>query len=206
MAENAENSGVAPKTEQPKTQEVSEVPPRIPLPPNWTILYHGSNLGRDEWQGEKRNVLDSDLLINQARGSGLSCITETDKQKEREEGERTGAYYDTTGDYSTVGEGGNDEPLEIRIAFPAFHSRNRLAGQIRGEYTDRYGEERTREIIALADTVHWKTSQRHPVVPRGVRLTKLQDYKFGNKRVISYVPEVLKDVYERELSLNQVGN
>lgn len=163
----------------------------ITIPDNWTILYHGSNLGRDEWQGERKNVLDSEIFINEARGLGLSCVTKEDREE---------TAYDTTRGFSTVPTGKIDEPLEIRIAFPAFHSRTKRLKDVKPIYEEKYGVERTGEILRLADKVHWGINQQHTVVPRGLRLIKLQDYKDKENRVISYVPEILKDIYDRELT------
>lgn len=166
---------------------------RIPIPQNWTILHHGSNLGRDEWQGTKRNVLDADSFINQARGRGLSCITDEERQEQ--------AAYDTTRGFSTVPAGFKDEPLELRIAFPAFHSRTKLANEGKEQYRQKYGTERMERILELADKVHWRLNEQHPVVPRGVKLVKLQDFVDPQgRRVISYVPEELRDIYDRELA------
>lgn len=183
------------------TKDLLVVPKKIPVPPDWTILYHGSNLGRDEWRGDKRNVLDEDILVNQARGLGLSCITEEDRQKQARESARMGASYDTTRRFSTIPKGKKDEPLEIRIAFPAFHSRTKMLAGVRPEYEEKYGPEQTESIVSLADKVHWRTNQQHPVIPKGLRLVKLQDFvDSGGRRIVSYVPESLKDVYDTEMS------
>lgn len=186
--------------QKPQGKELATVPEKIFTPAYWTILYHGSNLGRDEWQGEKRRVLDNDILVNEARGNGLSCVTEEDKKEQTLTSERMGADYNVTRGFSTVPEGKKDEPLEIRIAFPAFHSRTRKLQEARPLYEKKYGGERTKAVLELCDKVHWRINQQHPVVPRGLRLIKLQDYinEQGN-RVVSYVPEILKDIYDREL-------
>ena len=75
-----------------------------------------------------------------------------------------------------------------------------VAAGIKQSTEEKYGVERTGEILRLVDKVHWGMNQQHPVVPRGLRLIKLQDYKDEKgKRVVSYVPEVLKEIYDREL-------
>lgn len=80
---------------------------------------------------------------------------------------------------------GIDEPLEIRIAFPAFHSRTKRLKDVKPIYEEKYGVERTGEILRLVDKVHWGINQHYK--------------DEGGKRVVSYVPEVLKDIYNREL-------
>ena len=192
MAEITGIDEVAAGIKQSTEEKLPSVPKEIAIPDNWTILYHGSNLGRDEWQGERKNVLDSEIFINEARGLGLSCVTKEDREE---------ATYDTTRGFSTVPTGKIDEPLEIRIAFPAFHSRTKRLINAKPVYEGRYGVKRTEEILRLANKVHWGLNQQHPVVPRGLRLIKLQDYKDEKgKRVVSYVPEALKDIYDRELT------
>jgi hypothetical protein len=104
--------------------------------------------------------------------------------------------YNTTQNYSD----GEGVALEIRVIFPAFHSRRALADEQRAALVKKYGMPRFQDVVKLANTVHWNNYKdaRHPLLPRGMRLIKLTDDTTDNRRVIEYLPEELMDVYQLE--------
>ena len=58
-------------------------------------------------------------------------------------------------------------------------------------------------VVDLIDKVHWRHGQinHHPYLPNRMVLHKLSDLKEDGRRIIYYVPEDLKDIYESETSL-----
>ncbi len=49
-----------------KANSSKEAEKKLPeVPKYWTVLTQGSNLGRDEWQGDKRTLLDKDTFTKQ---------------------------------------------------------------------------------------------------------------------------------------------
>lgn len=169
------------------------------VPEHWTILYHGSNLGRDEWKGEKSKVLDADEMTIRARWPGLSCITQEDRERDESRSKRMNARYDTTKGYSTVPKGKENKPLEIRVLFPGFHSqapKRRTTAE--PYYVAEYGEERTRKVLEFANKVH-NSFFGHPVVSNGTVLDRLKDETLDDgRRIVWYVPKELHDIYVKE--------
>jgi len=173
-----------------------------PLPENWTILFHGTNLGRDEWQNGRDDVLKQDSLAIKTRYPGLSCITLEDKREARNS--RRGTGYDTTRNYSTIAPGHTDLPMEIRILFPAFHDRKKGSKEIFEAYERKYGTEISKKLRQLLNKTHFLLNQQHPVVPNGTELRKLADYLLDDgRRVVWYIPKDVEAIYHSELASSQ---
>lgn len=175
---------------------------QIPVPENWTFLVHGSNLIRTQWNNSKTDQLDADTLV--VGGMGLSAVDLADiaaREKESQAFKDAGIVmgrFDTTRNYAH----GDGTPLEIRVAFPTFHSRKRLSDSQKKLLIEKYGEQKVAALIELTDLVQWKNykSGRHPLLPKGMRLIKVVDQTLdGQGRIIQYVPEVIMDVYLQEL-------
>jgi len=196
-----------------KAQEQLGAPEKeteLKVPENWTILYHGSNLSRAEWQGDKRAKLDVEQLT--LEGTGLSVISEEEKERTKLEKERLRQQgigtsdSDTTKTYSMETRGGANEPLEMQIVFPEFHQRRAGYKEVQAAYAQKYGTERAKDILELSDKVHWKNQQggRHPVLPSGMKLRKIGEVmRPDGARVVQYVPESLADIYVSELEKNK---
>lgn len=173
----------------------------LPLPPNWTYLIHLSNLDKPEWSSEAGDLLAQDTLS--IKGNGLSTITK-ESRDERQETARQGVEgVDKVGNYGIAHSSGTGTILEMRIVFPAFSSRRPLSEEVHKQFVEKYGEDAVKAVYSLANLVHWKNHQqgRHPILPRGMNLIKIQDENIaGNNRVIQYVPEMLMDIYKKELT------
>ncbi len=132
----------------------------VPLPKHWTFLVHGSNLDKSEWQDSGSLQLDADVL--EVKGLGLSTVDKAEqdeRQKELDELTAKGVSvggYNTTRNYST----GASIPLEIRVVFPAFHSRQPLSAEQQAKLVEKYGEAKVKALYELADMVQWKTTSR----------------------------------------------
>jgi len=173
----------------------------MPVPENWTYLVHGSNLDRAQWKDEGGQQLDDDIL--EVKGMGLSTIDKADRDERQRNSDALKAQgvavggYDTTRNYAR----GTGTPLEIRIVFPAFHSRRPLPEEARAKLVEKYGEVKVKSLYDLADMVQWKNHQtgRHPLLPRGMKLVRVMDQTLeGQGRVVQYVPEMLLDMYQQE--------
>ncbi|HWA52052.1 MAG TPA: hypothetical protein VG895_03300 [Patescibacteria group bacterium] len=171
-------------------QEISD----LEAPKYWTTLYHGSNLGRKEWEGKIQTLDQPTLKLTQ----GLSTITQQDKDYSGKIG-----YYGTTKTYQIPTRGTTNQPLEIRILFPDFHSRSKLSDEAIPYYGNKYGNEEAKRIKELSDSVHWRNMQkgRHPLLPKNMELTKLQDNNLNGIRIVQYVPTDLLKIYKQEINL-----
>jgi len=188
----------------PEAKETTTIP-EIPLPPNWTILIHGSNLAKRGWESGSAQMDEEIFVVNATLG--LSVITREEALASqqsaiylRSQGIAT-TGFDTTGNYSR----GAGISLEIRVAFPNFYSREPLVEGDRAKLVAKYGEDKVEAIVKLADLVYYRNIQngRHPVLPKGMKLKKIADVSLdGQKRVVQYVPELLMDIYNQELGLN----
>ncbi|MBI2028775.1 MAG: hypothetical protein HYT07_04165 [Candidatus Levybacteria bacterium] len=180
-------------SKQPEIKSGEKESPAVPK--NWTMLYHGTNLNRPEWQG-KQHALEQNLFT--VGGLGLSCITEDDKMYSKQRG-----LSNTTNTYaSSVQKGNPGQEVEMRIIFPRFHSRWTGFREVTAAYANRYGEERANSILDRSDVVHWKNLQggRHPVLPKGMILDRLGVPTDENgRKVITYIPHELEDVYKNEI-------
>ena len=171
------------------------------IPNKWTVLFHGTNLGRKEWGGNKEEVLHQPQMVIKTRYPGMSCITLEDKVKQAEESLRMGANYNTTRGFSTVPEGTVNRPTEIRVLFPSFHMRKKGTQETIEEYSQKYGQEKTEAILKLANKVHYELNQQHPVIPNGMVLHKLTDLNLEDgRRAIWYVPQELLELYQSEVA------
>lgn len=174
------------------------------IPPGWTVLYHGSNLSRPEWQEGNAARLDTDTLTV---GRGLSVISQEERSQQqaqsdslRQQGIATSAL-DTPKAFALDVHGGMNQPIELRIIFPALHSRQADSNQRKEEAVSKHGEERVGELVELADKVYWNNSQggRHPVLPQGMKLRKLQETTDEDgARTVWYVPQALYGMYQQE--------
>lgn len=173
----------------------------IPVPENWTYLVHGSNLDNAQWKDEGGQQLHADIL--EVKGMGLSTIDKADRDERQRNSDALKAQgvavggYDTTRDYAQ----GTGTPLEIRVVFPAFHSRHPLLEEARAKLVEKYGEVKVKALYDLADMVQWKNHQggRHPLLPKGMTLIRVMDQTLeGQGRVVQYVPEILLDIYQQE--------
>jgi hypothetical protein len=187
---------ITPLAENPSKHKEKKVPL---VPKNWTTLYHGTNLIKQGWQG-KENLLEQDSFT--ITGMGLSVITEEARQEQRALSAQ-GGRYDTTGGYALSTEKDDKgQPVEIRVLFPIFNDRmtNIALSEIKAEYTTRYGEERAKNILQRTNQVYWRNIEKAPVLPTRMILDKLESHIDENgRRVITYVPHELRDIYENEL-------
>lgn len=173
----------------PQTTEgidyIQEKLDRPSLPPHWTYLLHGTNLSKRKWEGIEEQLDQPIFTIGQ---KGLSVIT----KQERDEGQG-----DTTEGYSV----GTGQIVELHIAFPMPYSRKSDSTEKFDALRQKYGDEKAQEIRALAELVYWQNlpHARHPVLPVGMELVKLQDFMDGEKRVVCYLPAALADFYQAEL-------
>ena len=183
-------------SEEKPPQNLVEVhaPTELPLPPNWTLLVHGSNLNKPQWQGTGVDQLNDPIF--EVKQMGLSTI---DKLEADEQSKAASGKYDTTKNYSN----GEGTRLEMRVIFPQFHSRRPLNEQQLSELKTKYGDEFISTLMKLTDQVQWHNykSGRHPLLPKGMKLVKLADEQvIGRGRIIQYIPEVLQQFYQQELA------
>lgn len=176
--------------------------PEILVPAGWTWLLHGSNLSKPKWQNGGADQLDSDTFV--IKGMGLSVVTqeEIDHQQSQTDHLRARGIgtsgYNTTKGYAS----GSSLPIEIKVLFPSFHSREGKSVTKRAQLIAKYGEEKTKALFDLADVVYWRNHQsgRHPILPRGMRLIKLSDNSSDTSRQLQYIPEILLDFYHQEIT------
>ena len=198
---SAEKSEVS-HSSQPEKFEGGEAK-EIPIPENWDVLTHGTNLERPEWRGDKVKQLDDDILV--VKGTGLSVVGMDERKSNKEKAEAlrkqgiSSGNFDTTENYAK-GEGG---VVSINVIFPGFNSRKSGFGEQKEALEKKYGVDKANEITSLTDSVYWRNIQsgRHPVLPNGTRLIKLYDKQVGDKRELTYIPESLLEVYQAETRL-----
>ena len=189
-----------------KDSPVVAIEPRssqeVVIPKNWALLTHGTNLGKIEWAGEKTKQLDENILIVGKRG--LSVVGErerkdVERQKEylKQQGIGSGSFSTTEG-YST----GGSNILIINVIFPEFNSREKEFKDIRGSWVKKHGQETANSFAEIVDQVYWKNIQsgRHPILPNGFVLKKVEDKITDGKRLITYIPESLIDLYNSEIN------
>ena len=183
----------------------SQTSPEIAVPEYWTVLYHGTNLGREEWQGEKQKVLDNEELTIKAGPIGLSCISREEQVRQAEDSKRiqttfnSTAEYNTTKLYSTIGPEQEDKPAEIRILMPNFHDRTRLKEAGMAHFGGLVDDKGAQNILELTNKVFWRLNNQHPVVPNGTELVKLDDQILPDgRRVLSYVPKLVVNIYKHD--------
>lgn len=186
----------------PITEEGGRIQEKKPpvVPPNWTTLYHGTNLARHQWQGKEDTLNQATFTVE---GMGLSAISEQERQEQIEQSRDPRTNYNTTENYSQIAPSGSSgQSVEIRVIVPVAHSRRSGHKEVLAEYAARYSKQRAKEILKLSDVIFWENQQngRHPIVPSGMVLDKLDDRtKKNGVRSVTYIPDELKDVYQEEV-------
>lgn len=174
----------------------------IQIPNGWNLLTHGTNLGMVQWSGDNTKQLDNDILT--IKGTGLSTIGDREREdakktkEELKKQEINHGNFNTTESFSS----GVGNPLIINIVFPAFSSRDKRFDKLKENWIKKYGNDITDSITALVDRVYWNNPNggQHPILPNGLKLKKLEDKNIEGKREITYLPEALIDIYNKELS------
>lgn len=110
----------------------------LPVPENWTFLVHGSNLEKKQWKDGGSDQLDAEVL--KVNGMGLSTIDKTDRDERKSDSDALRAQGMVAGDFNTTLSyaQGAGTPLEIRVVFPAFHSRRPLPEEARAKLVEKY--------------------------------------------------------------------
>jgi hypothetical protein len=183
------------------TATESEGPKDIEVPEHWTVLYHGTNLGREQWQGESQKLLDGKELTIRTRYPGLSCIDQIEKDRQVKESIRMSAHYDTTDGFTGVRPGIENEPVELRIIMPYIHDRTPKKPEALDRFRQILPVEGVNSLLEFTNKVYWKLNSQHPVVPNGTELIKLDDQTSpGRRRIVWYTPKLTIDVYNHEIN------
>lgn len=160
----------------------------IQIPKNWTVLVHGTNTAKSQWQGKASMLDDNELTIGRM---GLSVVRMQDEfQNFAEEAEMlekgimTGGYNSA----SNFSRGGG-EAVRIQVMMPDLSSRHNVSDELQAVY---------KEYMDMLNEVYWRNIKagRHPLVPRKMVLVKIDEREINDARVITYVPEVLRGIYD----------
>ncbi|MEK9200915.1 MAG: hypothetical protein AAB909_03005 [Patescibacteria group bacterium] len=164
------------------------------VPEGWTVLHHGTNLARAEWQGARRDVLNQPSMTVETGYPGMSCITEEDRIGQKKIGR------DTTQGFSTIETGdGIGEPAEIRVLIPNWHKRKRGYSEEMRQFATKHGQQMADATAVFNDQTFWINNQQHPVISRGIELVKIDNLVEDGRTVFRYVPRILLDAYDSEV-------
>lgn len=174
------------------------------VPKDWTVLYHGTNLGKPEWNN-RQDQLNKDQIVIEGMCSGLSCIDDREKREieARTDGATNISYTTATDSYSW----GNGTSIEIRVITPHLDNRSRI-GVIAKQSLS--GELTKDQLLAGEQFFnnHLARHYGHPIIPKGTVLTKIGELEpqSDGRRVLYYVPEMFTDVYISQSGKKQTGS